>query len=230
MRQIELVDPKGILERVGNIKVNLEDIYGVALPTDFEELHLTGLYPTEAFLEKETCTRIHENHQRRIWRTDKRALTQMQSFELAVKKSLLSWMSRCELVERNVRLGSSLKDYLFVCNGRECYLEVKSAALRGNSRYALYPDCPTLRGRRHVNELANLASQGGSATMVFIAALSGVEVFRPNQSGDPETPSLLRNAQKADVTIRAISIHYDPETSTVCLGNPDLEVELGNHE
>jgi hypothetical protein len=53
VRQIELVDPNAIGERVGDIKVSLEEIYGIALPTDFEEIPPHRLYPTEAFLEKD---------------------------------------------------------------------------------------------------------------------------------------------------------------------------------
>ena len=53
MRQIELVDPKAIGERLGDIRVSLEEIYGVALPTEFVEIPTHRLYPTEAFLEKD---------------------------------------------------------------------------------------------------------------------------------------------------------------------------------
>ena len=153
---------------------------------------------------------------------------QMQSFEEAANQSFLKWLSGCKRLSRNVRLGSSVVDYLFECDGKERYVELKSAALRGDSHYAMYPDCPTIRGRRHIDALTTLASNGGSATIVFIAALSGINVFKPNQSGDPAIPLLLRKAKKTGVAIRAIGIHYDPGTSTVYLDDPDLDIDLGN--
>jgi sugar fermentation stimulation protein A len=153
---------------------------------------------------------------------------QMQAFEEAAGKSLLRWLSGCKLLSRNVRLGSSLIDYLFACNGKERYVEVKSAALRDDSHYAMYPDCPTLRGRRHIHELTNLASKGGLATIVFVAALSDIEAFKPNRSGDSEIPPLLQKAQETGVTVKAIGIHYDPETCKVYLDDPDLKVDLRN--
>ena len=99
---------------------------------------------------------------------------------------------------------------------------------RLEKHYAMYPDCPTLRGRRHVQELTNLASRGGLATIVFVAALSDIEAFKPNRSGDPEIPPLLRKAQETGVMVKAIGIHYDPKTSIVYLDDPDLKVDLRN--
>ncbi len=53
MRQIRLVDPKEIGERVENIRASLEEIYGIILPTTLEEVPPHSLNPTEAFLEKD---------------------------------------------------------------------------------------------------------------------------------------------------------------------------------
>lgn len=153
---------------------------------------------------------------------------QMQAFEEAAENGLLQWLSGHKLVSRNVKLGSSLIDYLFACNGKERYIELKSAALRGDSHCAMYPDCPTLRGRRHIHELTNLASKGGLATIVFIAALSDIDAFKPNKTGDPEIPPLLRKAQETGVMVKAIGIHYDPSTCKVYLDDPDLKVDLGD--
>lgn len=149
---------------------------------------------------------------------------QMRAFERALEVGALPW-APCRMVTRGPRLGGSILDYLLDCRGELVYAELKSAVLR-DGVYAAYPDCPTLRGRRHVIELMRHARWGGKALIVFIAALQGVAAFRPYERGDPEMPKLLREAAALGVEIRAISMHYEPNLSIVALDNPDLPVVL----
>lgn len=149
---------------------------------------------------------------------------QMRAFERAVQTGALPW-APCSIAARNPRLGSSLLDYLLDCRGNQVYTELKSAVLRDRV-YAAYPDCPTARGRRQVTELTEHAKRGGSALIVFVAALQGVKAFRPYMKGDPLIPKLLREAVAAGVEVRAISMHYEPRSSAVLLDNPDLPVLL----
>ena len=150
---------------------------------------------------------------------------QMQAFEAAVERGLLPWARGCRIASRNPRLGSSVLDYLLDCGGRRVYVEVKSAVLRVG-RGAAYPDCPTMRGRRHIRELASHARRGGRALIVFIAGLPGPEYFTPYPEGDPLIPVLLREAVEAGVEVRAVALHYRPGEKRVVLEDPDLEVRL----
>ncbi|MGB5048807.1 MAG: DNA/RNA nuclease SfsA, partial [Caldilineaceae bacterium] len=50
--------------------------------------------------------------------------------------------------------------------GRICWVETKSATLVHDDGRAWFPDAPTLRGRRHVEELTHLASTGVRAAVV----------------------------------------------------------------
>jgi len=151
---------------------------------------------------------------------------QMESFEKLIEVQRIPWLRNCIRVKRNPRLGSSVLDYLLECNGEKIYVEVKSAVLRGNHKYAMYPDCPTLRGRRHIHELTTHVERGGRGLIVFIAALPGVEAFKPYGEGDPEIPVLLRKAWEKGVSIKAINIYYDPGNRQIVLANPDLPVIL----
>ncbi len=149
---------------------------------------------------------------------------QMKAFERAVK--FIPWLHTCKLVKRNVRVGRSLVDYLFCCKDGPFYLEVKSAVLRGNSYYAMYPDCPTERGRKHIKELMRLAISGTKAGIVFIAALPNIKKFKPYSKGDPEISRLLGNALKIGVTVRAIGMYYEPQDGSIMLYSSDLPVEI----
>jgi len=151
---------------------------------------------------------------------------QMKCFEKIVDEEAIPWLRECRLTKRNAKLASSLIDYLFDCPGKPIYVEAKSAVLRENENYAMYPDCPTVRGRRHIKELIQHVSAGGRGAIVFIAALPNVQAFRPNPLGDPEIPTLLSKAQDIGVLVKAINLHYDPQASAIFLDDPDLKVKL----
>jgi len=53
MRRIELLTLEDLPLRIENIKKSLEEIYGVELSVEFENVSLDRLYPTEEFLEKD---------------------------------------------------------------------------------------------------------------------------------------------------------------------------------
>jgi len=151
---------------------------------------------------------------------------QMKCFEEALARKLLPWLRGYKVVRRNPRLGDSRLDYLLEHGGRLFFVEVKSAVLRGDHEYAMYPDCPSLRGRRHVKELIRLVREGGAGLIVFLACLPHVRGFKPNERADPVIARLLRRAAKEGVLVRALSLHYRPPNSSIYLEDPDLEVML----
>ncbi|ACS33304.1 DNA/RNA nuclease SfsA [Thermococcus gammatolerans] len=153
--------------------------------------------------------------------------TQAKAFERAVELGLVPWLKNCSIKRKEVRLGNSRLDYLFECPGGELYGEMKSAVLRGGKKgeYAMYPDCPTLRGQRHVRELIELVKAGKDAIIFFIGAMPKVEKFRPYEKGDPELARLLREAKRAGVRIEGLSISLIPD-GRVILEKPELEIEL----
>ncbi|WP_456368224.1 DNA/RNA nuclease SfsA [Thermococcus sp.] len=153
--------------------------------------------------------------------------TQAKAFERAVELGLVPWLKGCMIKRREVRVGSSRLDYLFDCPGGETYAEMKSAVLRGGERgeYAMYPDCPSTRGQRHIRELIELRKRGKGTMIFFIGAMPGVEKFKPYERGDPEIARLLREAKKVGVEIHALSISLIPGKGIV-LERPELEIEV----
>lgn len=150
---------------------------------------------------------------------------QMRAFERCVERELLPWLSKCLPFRRNARLGQSMIDYLLQCSDGEAYLEVKSAVLR-QGRHAMYPDCPSRRGRKHIGELTRHSLRGGRTYIVFIAALHGIEAFQPNHLADPKLAELLLQAQQAGVELRCVGMYYSPQSASIQLFDPDLPVSL----
>lgn len=150
---------------------------------------------------------------------------QMKAFEKAWEMDLLPWLRKCHFIRRNARLRNSFIDYLFDCGGDPLYLEVKSAVLKEGS-FAMYPDCPSFRGQRHIEDLIDWARGGGRGMVVFMAALSGVRAFKPNRSADARIDELLVRAQRERIRIKALGLFYDPTDSQICMFSPNLKVAL----
>ncbi len=149
---------------------------------------------------------------------------QMEAFEFFQREGLIPWLSpeRWRLKRRNYRIGNSLIDYLFEeRGGKRLLLEVKSAAFRSEDNFAMYPDCPTERGRKHVRELLNYPSEGG---ILFVAALPKVGGFKPSCEGDPAICDLLKEAKRKGLLLKAMSLRFDPSEGGIFLENPDLQV------
>ena len=151
---------------------------------------------------------------------------QEESFKIAIHKGLIRWLTGCKAVAKSPKANRSRLDYLLMCGNRKILVEVKSAVLRGPGNIAMYPDCPSLRGRRHIRELIAVAEKGMYAAIVFIAGFPKASGFTPYDMGDPEIRILLKRAMKAGVIIKSISMYYNPYKNCVILENDDLPVIL----
>ena len=103
-------------------------------------------------------------------------------------------------LRREVKYGENSRIDLFLSEGErpDCYVEVKSTTL-ADKRVARFPDAVTERGRKHLNELAKVASQGKRAVQFFLISRGDVDVFRPADDIDPAYGEALRRAVDAGV-------------------------------
>lgn len=113
-------------------------------------------------------------------------------------------------IEREVRLPNAGKgvasriDFrLSSAAGGICWVETKSATLVQEDGRAYFPDAPTTRGRRHVEELRHLLAPGVRAAVVFIIQRPDAISIAPNRETDPEFAAALCNAQAAGVELYA---------------------------
>lgn len=150
---------------------------------------------------------------------------QMKAFETALKRGFIPWLDGYRILKRNVELKNSLIDYLLECGKDRAYLEVKSALLR-KGRCAMYPDCPSVRGRRHVKDITEAVKNGETGFILFIAALPNRACFKVNAKADKKIQELLIEARKTGVQIKSIGMYYNPKDSFIYLYNPDLKVRL----
>lgn len=83
-------------------------------------------------------------------------------------------------------------------------LEVKGCTLveRGHGKF---PDAPTIRGKRHLEELIKAKKEGMESAVLFLIPREDAKVFSPNWEMDPEFSNTLAQAQQAKVEIIAYS-------------------------
>lgn len=150
---------------------------------------------------------------------------QMSIFEKLLQENRIPWLRNYGLCKRNARLGESLIDYLLISGNDKVYLEIKSAVLR-DDKFAMYPDCPSVRGQKHIHELTQYVISSGTAYLVFMAALPEISGFKPNQQADPLLYELLLKAQLNQVQIKSIAFHFNPYDGFFYVYNMDLPVFL----
>ncbi len=127
--------------------------------------------------------------------------------ERILSEPVLSPFGRIEDITPEVRVGNSRLDFLIIRRGKRIWVEVKGCTLLRNSR-ALFPDAPTSRGRRHVDELLNLKTRGDHAALVILVFVPA-SCFAPNAATDPEFAHVFYDAVKAGVEVHPLLLAYD---------------------
>ena len=82
-------------------------------------------------------------------------------------------------VKAEARYGTSRFDFYVESNKTKIFIEVKGVTLEENG-IAMFPDAPTLRGVKHLNELAACITEGYEAYVVFVIQMEGITRFMPN--------------------------------------------------
>ena len=108
-----------------------------------------------------------------------------------------------DLVKAEQTYGSSRFDLYYECGGRRGFVEVKGVTLEEDG-VARFPDAPTERGRKHLQELQQAAADGYEAWALFVLAMPEITRFEPNTPRDPAFAQALREAAQNGVCIRAV--------------------------
>ncbi len=126
------------------------------------------------------------------------------------------------VIRREVTHGKSRFDFYIEDGEEKIFLEVKGVTLE-NDGVAMFPDAPTERGIKHINELISLVSQGYNAYILFVIQMEDVFLFKPNDATHKAFGDKLREAEKSGVNIIAMSCKVT-ENSIEML--KEIEVEL----
>ena len=109
--------------------------------------------------------------------------------------------------------GASRLDFCLKDSHRIKYVEVKGVTLEEGGK-VYFPDAPTARGVKHLEELTRIRREGMEAAVLFVVQMKGVSSFSPNDATDPAFGDALRRAADAGVEIAAIDCLVRPEEVT----------------
>ena len=135
-----------------------------------------------------------------------------QAPNAAVKEWLLAGgLGEISALKPESKWGDSRFDFSFQKDGRLCFLEVKGVTLEFDGICA-FPDAPTQRGAKHLQELKALAQQGHGAYVLFVIQMEGVQHLHPNDTTDPAFGNALRQAAAAGVQVMAMDCRVTPDS------------------
>ena len=93
-------------------------------------------------------------------------------------------------IKREVKFGNSRFDFYIEDGGKKAFLEVKGVTLEKDG-IALFPDAPTTRGVKHINELISAKERGFDCYILFVIQMKEISAFMPNRETHPEFADAL---------------------------------------
>ena len=109
--------------------------------------------------------------------------------------------------------GASRFDFYWETDTDRGFVEVKGVTLEEDG-VARFPDAPTLRGVKHLEELIAARQAGYQAALCFIVQFSGAKYVTPNDTTHPQFGQALRRAAAAGVEVFALGCAVTPDTLT----------------
>ena len=89
-------------------------------------------------------------------------------------------------------------------------MEVKGCTLEFDG-IGYFPDAPTERGVKHLNELAKAAESGINAMIAFVIQMDGISEVKPNTVTDPEFSRAFEKAVSAGVKVLFLKCHVESD-------------------
>lgn len=114
-----------------------------------------------------------------------------------------NFLPHLTLLKPETTYGASRFDFYAEANGERHFIEVKGVTLEEDG-IVRFPDAPTLRGVKHLEELIRAREQGYECWVCFVIQMEGVQHFEPNDRTHPEFGATLRKAAQAGVHVLAV--------------------------
>lgn len=143
---------------------------------------------------------------------DSQAPNKVAEEGLVSERIVLPGMGKPVIIKREQTFGGSRFD-LFVEDekGNRGYVEVKGVTLEEEG-VAKFPDAPTLRGIKHLEELYRAWEEGFLAYVIFVVQMEGMKHFEPNDRTHKAFGDALRR-----VSERVAVLAYGCKVEKDCL-------------
>jgi sugar fermentation stimulation protein A len=133
----------------------------------------------------------------------------------ALENEAVKDFGRLESITQEVKTSANTRlDFLLEREGKKIYLEVKNCSLSEN-RAAMFPDAVTVRGTKHLRELAALKQQGHKAAVFFCVQRGDADYFMPAAHIDPVYAETLVKVEAEGVKVLAYQAEVNPREITI---------------
>ena len=118
----------------------------------------------------------------------------------AILSDKIKELSGYNIHQREKTVDNSRIDIYLANENEQCFVEVKGVTLVVGSE-ARFPDAPTQRGVKHLNELIKLKKEGNRCVVFFLIQHPIANSFTPNWENNPEFSETLKKAYQSGVEI-----------------------------
>ncbi|MEG1459037.1 MAG: DNA/RNA nuclease SfsA [Acetivibrio sp.] len=125
-------------------------------------------------------------------------------------------------IRPETKYGESRLDFYLETETQKIFVEVKGVTLEENG-IVRFPDAPTIRGVKHLEELCAAKKEGYESYVVFVVQMSPVIRFEPNDKTHLNFGNALRHAQKEGVHILVLDCIVTPDS--LCIRKP-VDIKL----
>ena len=115
--------------------------------------------------------------------------------------------------------GNSRFDYYWEDSNSAGFVEVKGVTLEHDG-VVRFPDAPTLRGVKHLEELMAARAAGYQAAVCFVVQMAGMKWVEPNDATHPEFGAALRRAAQTGVEVLGVECRVTPDSLTIAHSLP----------
>ena len=140
----------------------------------------------------------------------------------ALIRETLPFLNGYSSFKSEVKAGNSRFDFYLNFSKKEAYVEVKSVSLVEDG-IGKFPDAPTKRGIKHVQELIEFSEKGYRAAVLFISQRQDTQSITCNDTIDPVFGKWLRKAKNKGVELYGMNCKVTPTTISL---NKVIEVIL----
>ncbi len=118
------------------------------------------------------------------------------------------------LIRPETKYKSSRFDFYVETPKDKIFIEVKGVTLEQDD-VVLFPDAPSERAVKHVNELEEAVREGYKAYIILVIQMENVKYFTPNNATQPEFGRTLLKARQAGVRVLAYDCRVAPESMAI---------------
>ena len=126
---------------------------------------------------------------------------------------------KVKLLKPECTYGSSRFDFYLETEAEKIFIEVKGVTLEEDG-IVRFPDAPTERGIKHLEELCACVEAGYKAAVIFVVQMEGMQHFEPNDKTHPQFGEALRQARRAGVEVLAYECKVTPSSLEITTSIP----------